>query len=107
MRLLAGLLARICAGPGFAQQHPGETLNPWSPGTLDIHQIQTGRGNAAFLIFPDATTLLVDAGTVPDRPGLELGPVRPDSSRTPGQWIAQYLQDFSPRAPASLAYVLG
>jgi Metallo-beta-lactamase superfamily len=106
MPLLAVLLAFICAGSGFAQQHPGEKLGPWSPGILDIHQIQTGRGNAAFMIFPDGTTLLVDAGAVADRPGLELGPARPDSSRTPGQWIAQYIQDFSPHAPASLDYVL-
>jgi Metallo-beta-lactamase superfamily len=105
MPLLAILLALICSGVAFAQQ-PGEKLSPWSPGTLDIHQIQTGRGNAAFLIFPDGTTLLVDAGAVPDRPGIELGPARPDSSRTPGQWIAQYIQDFSPRSPASLDYVL-
>ncbi|RPI20839.1 MAG: hypothetical protein EHM61_26170, partial [Acidobacteria bacterium] len=36
-------------------------LPPWTEGTLDIHQINTGRGNAAFFVFPDGTTLLVDA----------------------------------------------
>ena len=35
----------------------GEPLPPWSPGTLDIHHI-----NAAFFLFPDGTTMLVDAG---------------------------------------------
>src|SRR5262245_37135503 len=43
-----------------------------TPGMLDIHQIQTGRGNAACLVFPDGTTMLIDAGAVPDRPGPEL-----------------------------------
>ena len=26
----------------------GSELSPWRPGSLDIHQIVTGRGNAAF-----------------------------------------------------------
>ena len=40
----------------------GDVLPAWVPGTLDIHQIVTGRGNAAFMMFPDGTTLLLDAG---------------------------------------------
>jgi hypothetical protein len=106
MPILALLLAVLCTSPSFGQALSAQTLSPWSPGTLDIHQIQTGRGNAAFLIFPDGTTLLVDAGAVPDREGLELGPARPDSSRTPGEWIAQYIHDFSPRTPPTLDYAL-
>ncbi len=39
-----------------------QQLPPWTRGTLDIHQISTGRGNAAFFVFPDGTTMLVDAG---------------------------------------------
>ena len=73
---------------------------------LDIHQIQTGRGNAAFLIFPDGTTMLIDAGAVPDRPGPQLAPARPDGSRTPGDWIASYIEQFSPRHPAALDYAV-
>jgi LmbE family N-acetylglucosaminyl deacetylase len=97
--------ALLCFQSASAQTI-GRPLPPWSPGTLDIHQIQTGRGNAAFLIFPDGTTLLVDAGAVPDRAGLEIGPARPDATRTPGEWIAQYIRDFSPRTPAALDYAL-
>jgi len=40
----------------------GGALPPWTRGTLDIHQISTGTGNAALVVFPDGTTLLVDAG---------------------------------------------
>ncbi|HVP00062.1 MAG TPA: MBL fold metallo-hydrolase [Bryobacteraceae bacterium] len=98
-------LALLCVHSASAQTI-GQPLPPWSPGTLDIHQIQTGRGNAAFLIFPDGTTLLVDAGEVPDRPGLEIGPARPNATRRPGEWIAQYIRDFAPRTPATLDYVL-
>ena len=87
-------------------QSVGEQLPAWSPGTLDIHQIQTGRGNAAFLIFPDGTTMLIDAGAVPDRPGPQLAPARPDNSKTPGEWIARYIEQFSPRKPPSLDYAV-
>ncbi len=31
---------------------------------LDLHHINTGSGNAAFYIFPDGTTFLVDAGEI-------------------------------------------
>ncbi len=67
----------------------GTPLPAWTPGTLDIHQISTGRGNAALFILPDGTTLLVDAGAVGD--GAPETDPHPDSSRTPGAWIARYL----------------
>jgi hypothetical protein len=35
-------------------------------GTLDFDQISTGEGNSALVVFPDGTTLLVDAGAVED-----------------------------------------
>jgi beta-lactamase superfamily II metal-dependent hydrolase len=87
-------------------QQPGDKLPPWSRGTLDIHQIQTGRGNAAFLVFPDGTTLLLDAGAVPDRPVPQLGPERPNATRTPGQWIADYIRQFDPATPLTLDYAV-
>jgi beta-lactamase superfamily II metal-dependent hydrolase len=98
-------LALLCVHAAAAQT-VGQPLPKWSPGTLDIHQIQTGRGNSAFLIFPDGTTLLIDAGAVSDRPGLATGPARPDATRSPGEWIAQYIRDFSPVTPAALDYAL-
>jgi beta-lactamase superfamily II metal-dependent hydrolase len=45
----------------FPQSSPS-SLPPWTRGTLDIHQISTGRGNSALVVLPDGTTLLVDAG---------------------------------------------
>ena len=71
-------------------QTPGEVLPKWTPGTLDIHQINTGLGNAAFLMLPDGTTMVIDAGhrqNVPPR----ATPPKPDASRPPGEWIARYL----------------
>ncbi len=59
-RLIA--VALLLAAPAFAQTPVGGGLPAWTRGTLDIHQISTGTGNAALIVFPDATTLLVDAG---------------------------------------------
>jgi glyoxylase-like metal-dependent hydrolase (beta-lactamase superfamily II) len=56
---------------------------------LDIHQISTGRGNAALFVLPDGTTLLMDAGAADSIP--ETDP-HPDSSRSPGAWIVRYLK---------------
>ena len=70
-------------------QSVGEPLPPWTPGMLDIHQISTGRGNAALLVFPDGTSMLVDAGDGNPEPPAGATPV-PNASRTPGEWISRY-----------------
>ena len=69
----------------------GDTLPKWAPGTLDIHQINTGRGNAAFLMLPDGTTMLIDAGNGGNLPPRGTPP-RPDASRTPAEWIVRYVR---------------
>jgi beta-lactamase superfamily II metal-dependent hydrolase len=78
---------------------PGDVFPAWTPGTLDIHQIVTGRGNAAFMMFPDRTTLLLDAGdagdTEYDRLHSSDADQRPDSSRTPAQWITRYIRHMA------------
>ena len=66
-------------------------LPPWQPGNLDIHIINTGRGDAALLVLPDGTTLQFDAGDG----GAPVGSPRgvetlPDTSRAAGEWIARY-----------------
>jgi hypothetical protein len=74
-------------------QTVGEVLPPWTPGTLDIHQISTGRGNSALFIFPDGTTMLVDAGAQAGANPRWVAP-RPDDSRTPGEWIIRYVRQM-------------
>jgi hypothetical protein len=82
----------------------GQPLTPWSEGVLDIHHISTGKGNATFVIFPDGTTLLVDAGasTTP----IPYATARPNDSRRPGEWIARYVEHFHPGPSPVLDYVL-
>jgi len=82
----------------------GERLPAWRPGTLDIHQLAMGRGNAALLILPDSTTLLIDAGAAGD--GIAETDPHPDASRSPGAWIARYVQRHAPTADGALDYAL-
>lgn len=96
----------LLLSPCAVAQSAGEQLPPWSKGGLDIHQIHTGRGNAALFVFPDGTTMLLDAGGVPDRGGLEIGPARPNPSKSPAGWIAQYVARFGARNPASIDSVV-
>ena len=100
-RLTLALAIATRLTPG---QSVGEVLPPWTPGTLDIHQISTGRGNAALLILPDGTTLLVDAGAAGD--GLPQTDPHPDASRTPGAWIARYVRRHLPAGADSLDYAV-
>jgi beta-lactamase superfamily II metal-dependent hydrolase len=100
------LLVLVLAMPAriLLAQSVGEALPPWTPGTVDIHQISTGRGNAAFLILPDGTTLLVDAGAAGD--GVPETDPHPDASRSPGAWIARYVRRRLPASVDSLDYAL-
>ncbi|MCC2971326.1 ComEC/Rec2 family competence protein [Massilia sp. IC2-476] len=91
--LLAALLALPAARPvraaAASSERVGEPLAPWLPGWLDIHHIATGRGNATFVMLPDGTSLLVDAGASLNAPDVSVAP-RPDASRRPGEWIGRY-----------------
>lgn len=89
----------------------GEALAPWQPGMLDIHHINTGRGNSAFFVLPDGTTMLFDAGALEDdwakkHQPLKLAPARPDASLRPGQWIADYIGQFAPPGLKQIEYAL-
>ncbi len=77
-------------------QHIGQPLTVWQPSQLDIHQISTGQGNATFMVLPDGTTLLLDAGAI-NKIDWRTGkprtlPSKPDSTRQPGEWIAWYIR---------------
>ncbi|GGH15351.1 hypothetical protein GCM10011586_36360 [Silvibacterium dinghuense] len=81
-------------------------LPPWSEGTLDIHHLAYGRGNSTFVMGPDGTTLLIDAGTTKDGTDVSCAQ-RPDASERPGQWIADYiLRVMQPAGRRELDYAL-
>jgi metallo-beta-lactamase superfamily protein len=75
-----------------AQGEPtSRTLEPWTPGTLDIHHISTGRGNSTLFVCPDGTSLMVDAGASTRPLKYTISP-KPNGSLRPGQWIGRYAQ---------------
>jgi beta-lactamase superfamily II metal-dependent hydrolase len=96
---LGGLAAApllAAAGPSFSTPSGSqpvrsgtETVEAWRPGNLDIHHIATGCGNAALVICPDGTSLMIDAGAIYDRDRFAIAP-KPDASRRAGEWIARY-----------------
>lgn len=85
--LLAGLPARASVGSDIV----GSPLASWQRGTLDIHHLATGRGDAIVVVSPNGKLALVDAGAVV-RPDPALVTKSVEAARDPGQWIAQYVR---------------
>jgi len=76
------------------------------PGYLDIHHINTGKGESSLFIMPDGTTMLVDAGAT-TRPRPRVTEQKPDASRTPGEWISRYVMHMMNDLPSKkLDYIL-
>ncbi|MGC1302860.1 MAG: MBL fold metallo-hydrolase [Caulobacteraceae bacterium] len=122
---LAGLLALVPLRAGAAEperqapvvqapvvQGQHQALPPWSNGYLDIHHISTGRGNAAYIVMPDGTSMLIDAGEADQEfikavAPLKAFPARPNADHSAGYWIADYIREFAPRdRPVALDYAL-
>ena len=102
------ILILVSASHVAAQPAPevGRPLPPWSEGELDIHHINTGRGEASLLILPDGTSLLVDAsGKTLEQPPFSL-PTRPNATRPPGEWIARYVRHVLPAGSRRIDYAL-
>jgi glyoxylase-like metal-dependent hydrolase (beta-lactamase superfamily II) len=102
MRVLLFVAMALAGAP--APEEVGARLTDWSPGRLDIHHISTGRGNASLVIFPDGTSLLVDAGDSPNE--IPYATARPNDSRSPGEWIARYVRHMLPGRDPAIDYAL-
>ena len=78
-----------------------EVLPSWEKGVMELHHINTGRGDAAFYIFPDGTTMLVDAGDMSITHKRTLSnrneKLRPNSTKTAPEWIVDYIKQFIPK----------
>ena len=107
--------ALLGAMPGLSHtlelQDPdvGSALPLWREGWLDLHHINTGRGNSTLVVMPDGTSLLIDAGAA-GTAGPAMCAARPDATRRPGEWIARYvqrqLQATGPKRSGRLDYAL-
>ncbi|MEX2299868.1 MAG: hypothetical protein WD733_02960 [Bryobacterales bacterium] len=78
-------------------QSVGNSLPAWQQGYLDIHFIQTGYGDAALLVFPDGTSLQVDAGGGAPAGTWRGVDAKPDASRPAGEWLARYAKRVLPK----------
>ena len=67
-----------------------EYLPKWQEGYMDIHTIATGRGDATFIVMPDGTTLMIDAGDN----GKVKDKQHPDNSKRAGEWQSIYMKHF-------------
>ena len=87
----AALSAQTPASPArdAQPQETAEYLPEWQEGYLDIHTIATGKGDAALIIMPDGTSMLIDAGD-----NNKWGPQHPDDSKKVGEWLAIYIKHF-------------
>ena len=125
---VAALLAVACDGgegdmpwpddlDGKGEQTPsttvveqGKPLPVWSEGCLDIHFINTGRGECCFYILPDGTTLLVDAGEVKATykasatSGDDAVEQKPNADTRPYLVYATYIKHFMPKGKSSINY---
>ncbi|MDR1902004.1 MAG: MBL fold metallo-hydrolase [Treponema sp.] len=86
-----------------AETEVGSVYVGWKEGEMDIHHIYTGRGESSFLIFPDGTSMLIDAGDFdPPTPDpfnfedMKMCDPLPDPSRRAGEWIARYIRKVNP-----------
>lgn len=79
-----------------------EFLSPWQEGYLDIHTIATGKGESSFVVMPDGTTMVIDAGDI--RNSRMICDAYPNDSKTPAQWIANYIEHFAPQGKTTVDY---
>ena len=87
-------------------------LSKWEKGYLDIHHLNTGRGSCAFIIMPDGTNMMIDAGDFDNESfDVKYAPmsapqVFPNSSYTAGSSIINYLANVLGRDKLSIDYFL-
>jgi hypothetical protein len=86
----------------------GKVLPRWQEGYLDIHAINTGRGECTFFILPDGTTMLVDASSSLISPANEYPPPprKPDDKISSGKAISDYIRHFLPVGNKKLNYIV-
>lgn len=86
----------------------GKVLPDWQDGNFDIHAINTGRGETTLMIFPDGTTMLVDAASslISPTDAIPPPPAKPNAVAVPGQTISNYVAHFVESASKRLNYLM-
>ena len=93
-KILLSFVALVAVSMTLSAQ---EYLPKWQEGYMDIHTIATGRGDATFLVLPDGTTLMIDAGDN----GKTKDKQHPDTTKRAGEWQAIYMQKVMEGLPGN------
>lgn len=87
-----------------------KNIPDWQEGMFDIHTIATGRGNCQFLIFPDGTTMMIDAGDFDGKSyDNKYSPMRCaviDESKSPAIKISEYIKSIKGNFSQNIDYFL-
>jgi beta-lactamase superfamily II metal-dependent hydrolase len=96
--LMSICILAVAQGPTNSESLIQKEFPRWKDGFMDIHSIATGQGDCTFIVLPDGTTWLIDAGDMgcPDGHNGWTGSI-PDGSKHTGEWIKEYINHFSPR----------
>lgn len=86
----------------------GKVLPKWAEGYMDIHAVNSGRGECTFFVLPDGTTMLVDAGELLLKESDGSSPVaqKPDASTRPYKVYASYIRNFLPAGAKAIDYAV-
>ena len=82
----------------------GKMLPLWQEGYLDIHMINSARGECSFLILPDGTTLVVDAGEITPTTGDYPISQLPSVDIRPTTTYARYIKNYLPEGKSWIDY---
>lgn len=83
-----------------------EYLPEWEKGYMDIHSIGTGQGDCTFMVLPDGTTWMIDAGDTGYLDGNTWWhKALPDNKKSGGERIVEYIEHFSP-TPGEIDYAM-
>ncbi|MDR0348400.1 MAG: hypothetical protein LBH90_02765 [Tannerella sp.] len=100
--ILSCVITFLCCFDSVKAQNNDDIFPIWERGYFDIHHIETGGGNSTFMIFPDGTTMLIDAGGLNFKHDpLKASPPLPSDSLTPGRWIVHYIKQVFPQNQVS------
>lgn len=103
--IIAASLAVPAISLNAAKPQIGKPLPQWEKGYLDIHAINTGKGECSFFILPDGTTMLVDAGESNGKTP-NLVAQKPDTLTRPYETYTKYIRHFLPEDNRQLDYML-
>jgi hypothetical protein len=80
-------------------------MTKWQEGCLDIHLINSGRGECNFLVLPDGTSFLIDAGELVSSSSKDV-PQKPSEDVRPYVTYARYIRNFLPDGKDSIDWCM-